>query len=275
MQLRRAAPRADALNAAAASRCRGAAAPRGAAASPAARWPRRRGRAAMSSPNSSVTPAARSSATRIAATRAPVRIVTPAAVAEATIAAETAPMPPRGSAIPHAVRRLARHAVQEQDQRVRRPRPEPGAERRVEGHKAHQPVVGQVVFEDVGHVDQDHAQKLARLVLAKPPGIEAHARQALEIVAALARQARRRHLAERRQQPGVAVEPLVQRGPGAGVRGVEVRRSRPAASSGASARARSSPCRSRHRSGRGGTAASRTRTRRSSVVTRWASPLTR
>ena len=114
---------------------------------------------------------------------------------------------PRHGAHPAARQRRGPHgeAVEVEDQRARRARAEPGAQRRVEGQEAAQPIVAKVVLHDVGDVDQHEAQELPEVGPPHPAQAEARARQRPE--RASPRRPRRRRPAQRRQGRGVAREP--------------------------------------------------------------------
>jgi hypothetical protein len=104
-------------------------------------------------------------------------------------------------------RRLARQPVQQKDQRIGRARAKPCPQHRVKGKDPAQPVVGQIVLQRVGNVDQDHPQELAELFLAQLPHAEAQLRKPQVIVSRPARQPRWRHRLEGRKHPREGHEP--------------------------------------------------------------------
>ena len=106
--------------------------------------------------------------------------------------------------------------IEKQDQRVGRTGAGPCPQGRIKSQKAAQPVVGQIILDHIGDVDQDHPQELAEIVAAKGADAKAEAGEAAPFIT-FGGKARRRQGPERRQNPGKGAEFRVKGGEGRGV----------------------------------------------------------
>ncbi len=102
----------------------------------------------------------------------------------------------------------------EAEQRGRRARPEMAAEHGVEGQQPLQPVVAQMLVDDVGDVHQEHPQEVAHVLLAEPAQRQRRHAERRAVGEARPVERRRSPRQERLEDAGIAQELGAQRRPG-------------------------------------------------------------